>query len=172
MAQLVERLLPMPEVRGSNPVIGKLFKKYHCVGGLDVFDQWRKASAEMSNLLIIFTLEHLVCCIPIFILSVNIAKRNQYLDKYFPQLIEERNATQTAFCLASISPVIFILAPFIQFWLFKIYNLYFHPWAILLNPQGPQYIKLLKEKLKGIFVHNRDFEDYHHQFWAQVEGTK
>ena len=30
VAQLVERLLPIPEVRGSNPVIGKIILNIYC----------------------------------------------------------------------------------------------------------------------------------------------
>jgi hypothetical protein len=44
----------------------------------------------MKALVVLFTVEHLVMCFPIFILCANIHQRNQYLDTMYGQLSEEQ----------------------------------------------------------------------------------
>jgi hypothetical protein len=90
---------------------------YHCVTGtLDVQENWQQVSREMQVMLALFTLENLTCCIPLFILSGNIRKRNEYLNQNFPPLYEENQATKIAYSLSIICPIIYIAAPFIQYW--------------------------------------------------------
>jgi len=81
-----------------------------------VQENWAKVSREMQVMLALFSFQHLICCIPLFILSENIKKRNEYLNKNFPPLFEENQATKIAYSLSIICPIIYMSAPFIQFW--------------------------------------------------------
>ena len=49
-----------------------------------------KILREMKILLVLFTVEHLFMCFPIFILCVKIHQRNIYLDTLYGQLVEEQ----------------------------------------------------------------------------------
>jgi hypothetical protein len=44
----------------------------------------------MKAMLVLFTVEHLVMCFPIFILCAKIYQRNKYLDTLYGQLSEEQ----------------------------------------------------------------------------------
>jgi hypothetical protein len=70
----------------------------------------------MKLLLLLFAIEHLIFCIPIFILSNSIAKRNEFLDENFSPVDEEHQATLTAYSLSVVGPILFIVVPLIQFW--------------------------------------------------------
>ena len=50
MAQLVGRSLLTPEVRGSNPVIGKLlFRTFNCLSTVDCIEKTKKKKKEAGN---------------------------------------------------------------------------------------------------------------------------
>ena len=53
VAQLVERSLPTPEVRGSNPVIGKIYMYWKD-------ENKEKSGREMSNFLILCVIEPVI----------------------------------------------------------------------------------------------------------------
>jgi hypothetical protein len=74
-----------------------------------------KVSTEMKLLLILFSVENLLCCIPLFILSVNIGKRNSFLTQNFPPIEEENQATITAYSLSIVCPIVYAFAPILQF---------------------------------------------------------
>ncbi len=59
----------------------------------DIEENWTRVKKEMKCLLFLFALENVLLCTPLFILSSMIAKRNLYLDEYFPQVLEESQAT-------------------------------------------------------------------------------
>ena len=99
----------------------------------DVKRNFEKVKKEMRVMVVLFAAEHLLMCVPIWILSYNIYKRNIYLDEYFPQLDEEIWSTKLAYSLSIISPIIFILVPFAQYGLFILYNKFGHPWGKLLQ---------------------------------------
>jgi len=103
---------------------------------------YEKAKSEMRNLVILFAAEHLLMCIPIWILSYNIYYRNIYLDEFFPQLDEEIWSTKLSYILSIAGPVIFLLIPFVQYHLFILYNKYGHPWRKLLeeNLRMPEWL--------------------------------
>jgi hypothetical protein len=124
----------------------------------------------MKLLLALFTLENLVCCIPIAVLSYNIHLRNQFLYEFFPPVIEEKRATVTAYSLATLCPVAFLIAPFLQFWLFKLYHLNYHPWSVLLNPEKEKgRLEVMLERLVKKFWKKKDSEDFHRDFWQIIE---
>ena len=99
----------------------------------DVKRNFEKVKKEMRAMLVLFAAEHLLMCVPIWILSYNIYKRNIYLDEYFPQLDEEIWSTKLAYSLSVTSPFIFIFVPFAQYSLFILYNKFGHPWGKLLQ---------------------------------------
>ena len=52
-----------------------------------------KVLKKMKLLLAIFACEHILMCIPLFMLTYSISVRNRYLDEYFPQVDEEKHST-------------------------------------------------------------------------------
>jgi len=52
----------------------------------DVKENWKRVKKEIKCLLLLFSVENVLLCTPIFILSSKIAQRNLFLDQYFPQV--------------------------------------------------------------------------------------
>jgi len=100
----------------------------------DIEENWRRVKKEMKCLLFLFALENVFLCTPLFILSSTIAKRNLFLDEYFPQVLEESQATVLVYSLSVILASSFIILPFLQYFLFVMYNKFGHPWSKILNP--------------------------------------
>ena len=98
---------------------------------------------EMKALLTLFAVENILLCTPLMMLSYKIYERNKYLDEFFPQLDEEIWSTRLAYCLSALCPILFCAIPFLQYWLFLLYNKYGHPWALLLqdNLDAPDWLK-------------------------------
>ena len=92
-------------------------------------DNWRKVSMEFKALLLLLTLENILLCLPLLILCNSIRIRNEFLDLKFPQLQEEIGSTNLVYSLVTIMPMIYLAVPFLQFWLFYLYNKYGHPWS-------------------------------------------
>jgi hypothetical protein len=101
----------------------------------EVQKNWHQVKNEMKTLLMLFSLEHILMCIPIWILNFNINKRNIYLDEFFPRVFEEQRATTVAYTLSIVCPIIFAVAPFLQYGVFILYNKNGHPWAKLLQSE-------------------------------------
>jgi hypothetical protein len=95
----------------------------------DFKSNWKKVSREMKALLLLFTIENIFLLIPLFILNYTITKRNEFLDEKFPQLPEEQFSTNLVFALIASMPILYIVAPFIQYYLFVLYNKHGHPWS-------------------------------------------
>jgi len=110
------------------------------VSNKDVENNWREVAKEMKILLGLFSLEHILLCVPMWILSYNISQRNIFLDEFFPQVVEEQKATYLANTLSIMCPIVFVIVPFLQYELFVLYNKYGHPWSAILN--GEDYFKL------------------------------
>ena len=50
VAQLVERSLPTPEIRGSNPVIGKLlYRTFNCLSTVNCIEKTKIKKKEAGN---------------------------------------------------------------------------------------------------------------------------
>ena len=149
-------------------IISKVFHVFTNLSSAKVFQDWdenvtsleevdqnyKKVKKEMKTLLTLMGLENVLMCTPIWILYYNICKRNVYLDKYFPQLDVEIYSTQLAYKLSIICPIIFTAVPFLQYWLFILYNKFGHPWKQLLqeNPKAPKF--LLAGDFDGVNVDN------------------
>ncbi len=101
----------------------------------DVKKNWKKVKKEMKILLLLFSLENVLLCIPMFILSWTIAERNFFLDQYFPQVTEESYSTFFVHNVSAILPFLFICLPFAQYLLFVMYNKFGHPWSKILRPE-------------------------------------
>ncbi len=93
---------------------------------------WKQVTREIKALLALFTAEHILMCIPLWILSFNIYKRNIFLDQFFPQVEEEKRATSLAYSLSLVFPLIFLALPLLQYGFFILYHKQGHPWANLL----------------------------------------
>ena len=111
----------------------------------DVEQRYQKVKKELKALLMLFTLENVFMCTPIWILSYNIYQRNIFLDKFFAQLDEEIWSTKLSFALSLTCPIVFITSPFVQFWLFDLYNKNGHPWCMLRHRDLPVPNLLLAE---------------------------
>jgi len=122
----------------------------------DVRENWRQVSLEMKVLLALFAIEHLVMCIPIWILSYNIYNRNLFLDEFFPQLPEEQWSTTLAYAMSIICPILFLIVPFIQYGLFLVYHKYGHPWSVIFNGQFEEQ-KDMEEHDTNETFHNDDY---------------
>jgi hypothetical protein len=101
----------------------------------DVKESWKRVKKEMKILLLLFALENVLLCIPMFILSWTIAERNLFLDQYFPQVTEESYSTFFVHTVSAILPFLFICLPFAQYLLFVMYNKFGHPWSKILRPE-------------------------------------
>jgi len=95
----------------------------------DFKSNWKKVSREMKALLLLFTIENIFLLIPLFILNYTITKRNEFLDEKFPQLPEEQFSTNLVLALIATMPILYTVAPFIQYYLFVLYNKHGHPWS-------------------------------------------
>ena len=78
-----------------------------------------------------------------------------------------QESTRNACALATICPLIFIFAPFFQYWLFYLYHKYGHPWSQIIFPDQDEYFKNLKRKKKP----SKPDADvrYFCEFWKIVE---
>ena len=121
----------------------------------DLRKKFEMVKNEIGALLILFTLENFFLSVPIMLLSIKIYERNKYLDEFFPQLDEEIWSTKLAYGLSAACPVLFILIPLLQYWLFILYNKYAHPWSKLLrdNLEAPDWLimeeQFMDEMLKS-----------------------
>ena len=70
----------------------------------------------MKALLVLFTLENLAMCFPLFVLSYSIYQRNDYLSNSFPYgpVGPELRATKITFTLAVLGPLIYLAVPVLQ----------------------------------------------------------
>ncbi len=57
---------------------------FYLTGHQEALDNYHQISKEMKMLLLLFAIEHFIFCIPLFVLSFNISKRNEYLSQDFP----------------------------------------------------------------------------------------
>ncbi len=125
----------------------------------DMNKNWMQVCKEMKILFALFTFEHIMLCIPLWILSYKISLRNNYLDDTFPQVIEEQRSTTLAYWLSVVFPTIYILIPFIQYGLFVIYHKHGHPWSRILNPDmnlSGKKDSLEQEELKTVEAHEME----------------
>ena len=95
----------------------------------DYKKNWKNVSKEMIALLLLFTSENILLLIPIFILNYKLTIRNKYLNEKFPQIQEEQFSTNLVFYLMITMPVVYVVFPFLQYFLFIVYNTYGHPWS-------------------------------------------
>ena len=95
----------------------------------------------------------------------SIRNKESYVFKftYFTLL---QDSTRNANALATICPVIFMIAPFLQYWLFHLYHKYGHPWSLILYPDRDQYIKSLKKRKYGKLEADLT---YFSDFWKMIE---
>jgi len=102
----------------------------------DVRTNWKQVSTELKALLALFAMEHIILCVPIWILSYNIYSRNQFLEEFFPQVQEEQWSTLLAYTLSIVCPIVYLLIiPFLQYGLFFLYHKFGHPWSLIFNAQ-------------------------------------
>ncbi len=95
---------------------------------------WRNVSNEMKALLVLFTLENILLCLPMFILTKSIVTRNRVLvEGGFKLMQEEVDATVLAFSLSFILSIVFAILPFIQYKLYTWYHTSGHPWSNIFN---------------------------------------
>ena len=88
----------------------------------------KKYWKEIKTLLLLFFLENLVLCTPIWILWGNINKRNSFLDKFFPQLPEEKLSTMICAMLGAVLPILHLFATMAQYVVLNMYHKIGHPW--------------------------------------------
>jgi len=86
---------------------------------------------ELGSLLILSGLANILLCIPLWLLSVNIALRNNFLDDYFHPLSEEAESTKMAIKLTWTSVALCLLTPLAQTALLWLYYEYGHPWCLV-----------------------------------------
>ena len=76
-------------------------------------------------------------------------------------------STRNVHILATVCPLLFILAPFFQYWIFNLYHKYGHPWSHIIYPEHDEYAKNLKQKRK--VKPDADLK-YFSDFWRNVEA--
>jgi hypothetical protein len=149
----------------------------HCaVTELEVQTNWLMTTREVRATLLLFTIEHILMCIPVVILSINISKRNHYLEEFFSILPEEQNSTTLAYTLASMGPVVFTVMPFIQYWLFRMFHTFGHPWRSLLKsnekPFGKKTSVSFYKRMKLFFTTKTEEEMVFREFWDGLMNWK
>ena len=75
-------------------------------------------------------------------------------------------STRNVHILATVCPLLFILVPFFQYWIFYLYHKYGHPWSHIIYPEHDEYTKNLKRKRK--VKPDADLK-YFSDFWKNVE---
>ena len=55
-----------------------------------------------------------------------------------------QESTRIANILAIVSPIVFIVVPFLQFWIFHLYHKYGHPWSHIIFPDRDMDAQNLK----------------------------
>jgi len=140
-------------------------------------ESWRKVSNEIKYLLLLFSVEHILMCIPVWILSYNIQERNYLLEKDFKILPEEHHSTIVASTMSILGPVFFIIIPFLQYRLFTTFHRVAHPWSRIINAYcyNPQAEKGKDKKVKEVHLQLQPFhmtdellESYFISFWNNV----
>ena len=159
--------------RGRNKLKDKIFHvltQLHCpssytdwdeVEDSDYEENFRKVEKEMKLLIFLFTVEHILMCLPLWILSYGITLRNDYLTQYFPMIEEERNATALAHTLSVVCPFFFAAVGWFQFQLFLAYHKNGHPWAKIL---------FAKKTKKKSAQNEDDVAKSFRLFWKNIES--
>ena len=146
------------------------------VTAIEVDTNWHLVTREIKATLLLFTIEHIIMCIPVAILSYNISQRNEYLMDFFSILPEEKKATTLSYTLATLGPIAFALLPLIQYWLFKMFNKYGHPWRCLLNSKENPLVKKnsvsFAKKMKQLFSRKPTKELEFQQFWKGLQNSE
>ena len=121
----------------------------------EVEKNWKKVNTEMKCMLGLFCIEHIIMTIPLWILSYNIYLRNQYLDEYFPQVMEEKRSTLFAYTLSILCPIVFVILMFLKYQIILLYHRCGHPWSIILkimeNPERYNRIECLARTTHSAF---------------------
>merc|ERR1719312_1675241 len=99
-------------------------------------EKWEKSKRGIFIFHILYFMENVFLCLPIFILSSNINTRNIFHAQLFPLLQEERASTQMA-ALLGLAPVGFALASALQVFLMFLYYKIGHPWQAIWNLKNP-----------------------------------
>jgi len=95
-------------------------------------EKWEKSKRGIFIFHILYFMENVFLCVPIFILSSNINTRNIFHAQLFPLLQEERASTQMA-ALLGLAPVGFAVASALQVSLMFLYYRIGHPWQAIWN---------------------------------------
>ena len=95
-------------------------------------DKWKKSKKGIFIFHILYFMENIFLCVPIFILSSNINTRNIFHAQLFPLLQEERASTQMA-ALLGLAPVGFAVSSALQVSLMFLYYRIGHPWQAIWN---------------------------------------
>ena len=95
-------------------------------------DAWQKSKKGIFIFNILYFMENVFLCIPMFILSSNINTRNIFHNQLFPILQEERVSTQMA-ALLGLAPVGFAVTSALQVSLLFLYHRMGHPWQAIWN---------------------------------------
>ena len=86
-------------------------------------------------------------------------------------------SSRIVFLLSIVPPIFFILLPFLQYWVFRLYHRIGHPWSQILASTSKQNKESCQSKilnnLKKKFNKSDQELVYFQQFWKQQEsGTK
>ena len=89
-----------------------------------------------------------------------------YIGKFLRSTIQSnllQTSTMNAYILATVCPAAFICGALLQFWIFRLFHKFGHPWARIIYPENDSTKKRKRttqvEKSAEIFG----------QFWQQVE---
>ncbi len=97
-------------------------------------EAWNHTRLEHIIMNLLFGIENAFLCSPLWILLIRINRRDQYLELYFPPLMEEQQSADRTRLLAILAPVFFlIIVPSLQLFLAQLYHYYGHPWSRILR---------------------------------------
>jgi hypothetical protein len=107
-------MVPSPELSG----IGK---------------SWNKVMKAFACHTVLFSLEHIILCIPLFLLNSLIQTRFYKMSEYFQPLSEEALSAYAVTCLMYAGITISVLFPLVQLTLALLYFRLGHPWSRILR---------------------------------------
>jgi uncharacterized membrane protein YciS (DUF1049 family) len=102
---------------------------------MSILDCWKKSKKFLFIQIFINFLQHLVLCIPLIVLRLEIDQRNADLVNDFSLLNDELHSTHTANVLLSVGLSVSLALPFLQCGLLYLYFTMGHPWSCILKAQ-------------------------------------
>jgi len=117
----------------------------------------------------LFATEHVLMCIPVWILSYNISRRNLVIHENFKIHPAEELSTTVAYTMSVVGPIFFTLTAIFQYRLFEKTQKMSQIWSVVNRPyDGEKVVKEIKIHLQPLTSAEDLVESYFVCFWSNV----